>query len=152
MESQDANVLDKRPGRLEPRRPCSRARWRTPRAAERLRQKFAQRFSARPDAVACLERDWDALTAFFDFPKEHWKHLRTSNVVESPFAALRLRTNVANRLRKVSNATALIWKVLRVVESHWRRLDAPELLKDVYEGRRFVDGAPVTRTMERSAA
>ncbi|MGH2498750.1 MAG: transposase [Candidatus Limnocylindria bacterium] len=120
--------------------------------AERLREKFGSRFAAFPDAVECLVKDWDALTAFFHFPKEHWKHLRTSNVVESPFASLRLRTNAAKRFKVVANATVLIWKVLRIAESRWRRLDAPELLKDVYEGRRFVDGKAITRSLEREAA
>ncbi len=105
-----------------------------------------------PRPVACLEKDWDALTAFFDFPKEHWKHLRTSNIVESPFASLRLRTNAAKRSKVLTNATVLIWKVLRVAGSRWRKLDAPELLKDVYDGRRFVDGKPVTRAIGREAA
>jgi transposase-like protein len=149
------NVLDKLPKRLQRQatlllREMAYAEGRA--AAERLRRKFADRFDAFPDAVACLEKDWDALTAFFDFPTEHWKHLRTSNVVESPFASLRLRTDAAKRFKVVTNATTLIWKVLRVAESRWRRLDAPELLKDVYEGRRFVDGKPITRSSERAAA
>ena len=72
--------------------------------------------------------------------------------MESPFASLRLRTNAAKRFKVVANATALIWKVLRVAESRWRKLDAPELLKDVYEGRRFVDGKPITRSTDREAA
>ena len=92
------------------------------------------------------------LTAFYDFPAEHWKHLRTSNVVESPFASLRLRTDAARRFKNVDNATMLIWKVLRVAESRWRKLDAPELLKDVYEGRMFIDGMPITRAIEKIAA
>src|SRR5581483_8656787 len=143
------NVLDKLPRRLQRQATIllremaasgSRAE------AERLRGKFAERFSAFPDALACLEKDGDALTAFFDFPKEHGKHLRTSNVVESPFASLRLRTNAAKRFQVPTNATVLIWKVLRVAESRRRRLDAPELLKDVYYGRRFADGKPITRS------
>ncbi len=149
------NVLDKLPKRLQRQatillREMADAERRA--EAERLRQKFAERFRAFPDAVSCLAKDWDALTAFLDFPKEHWKHLRTSNVVESPFAALRLRTNAAKRFKVVTNATALIWKVLRIAESRWRRLDAPELLKDVYEGRRCADGMPITRSIGKEAA
>lgn len=113
---------------------------------------FGRRFSEFPQAAACLERDWEALTAFYDFPAEHWKHLRTSNVVESPFASLRLRSDAAKRFKVVANATMLIWKVLRVAESRWRRLDAPDLLKDVYEGREFADGMPVTPAIGRKAA
>ncbi len=149
------NVLDKLPKRLGRQatlllREMAYAKSRA--EAERLRRKFAERFAAFPEAVECLVKDWDALTAFFDFPAEHWKHLRTSNVVESPFASLRLRTDAAKRFKNVSNATVLIWKVLRVAESRWRRLDAPELLKDVYEGRRFVDGRPITRAVGKEAA
>jgi transposase-like protein len=149
------NVLDKLPKRLQRQatillREMAYAETRA--EAERLRDKFAARFVAFPEAVARLEKDWDAPTAFFDLPKEHWKHLRTSNVVDSPFASLRLRTNAAKRFKVVTSATVLIWKVLRVAESRWRRLDAPELLRDVYEGRRFVDGKPITRSTEREAA
>jgi hypothetical protein len=64
---------------------------------------------------------------------------------------LRLRTGAAKRFKKVANATMLIWRVLRVGESRFRRLDAPELLADVYEGRRFADGKPITRTSGKVA-
>jgi putative transposase len=79
-----------------------------------------------------LVRDWDRMVTFYQFPKEHWKHLRTTNVVESPFAALRLRTDAAKRYRKVENASAVIWKMLMLAEQRFRRLDAPEKLKLVY--------------------
>ena len=79
-----------------------------------------------------LLRDWERRVTFYRFPKEHWKHLRTTNVVESPFAALRLRTDAAKRYRKVENATAVIWKMLLLAEQRFRRLDAPEKLKLVY--------------------
>jgi len=71
----------------------------------RLRDGFARRYANYPEAVAVLERDWETLSTFYDFPAEHWKHLRTSNVVESPFAALRLRTGAARRFKVVANAT-----------------------------------------------
>jgi len=81
-----------------------------------------------------LVRDWERMVTFYRFPKEHWKHLRTTNVVESPFAALRLRTDAAKRYKKVENATAVIWKMLMVAEQRFRRLDAPEKMKLVYLG------------------
>ena len=71
---------------------------------------------------------------FYRFPEEHWKHLRTTNVVESPFAALRLRTDAAKRFKKIANATALTWKMLLIAEQHFRRLDAPERMDEVYLG------------------
>ena len=81
-----------------------------------------------------LVRDWERMVTFYQFPKEHWKHLRTTNVVESPFAALRLRTDAAKRYKKVENATAVIWKMLMLAERRFRRLDAPEKLMQVYLG------------------
>jgi transposase-like protein len=87
-----------------------------------------------------LERDWERMVTFYQFPREHWKHLRTSNPVESPFAAVRLRTAAAKRFKKVENATAVIWKTLLVAEKTFRRLDAPELLADVAGGVVHVNG------------
>ena len=75
-------------------------------------------------------------------------HIRTTNVVESPFAALRLRTDAAKRFKKVENATAVIWKMLLIAEKRFRKLNAPELLKEVYEGVEFVDGVAVTKKKE----
>ena len=85
-------------------------------------------------ASEALTRDWERMVTFYRFPKEHWKHLRTTNVVESPFAALRLRTDAAKRYRKIENATAVIWKMLMMAEQRFRRLDGPQKLELVYLG------------------
>jgi putative transposase len=90
-----------------------------------------------------LEQDWERMVTFYSFPKEHWKHLRTTNSVESPFAGLRLRTDAAKRYKKVDNATAVIWKMLLLSEKRFRRLDAPERLKEVFLGVQFQDGIAV---------
>jgi len=105
-----------------------------------------------PAAGRRLAEDWDRLVTFYAFPKEHWKHLRTTNVVESPFAAVRLRTAAAKRFKKVENATAVIWKTLRVAEQSFRRLDAPELLPEVAEGVAYVNGERAKRGNEKVAA
>src|SRR5262245_34642079 len=77
----------------------------------------------------------------YQVPHAHWKHLRTSNPVESPFAAVRLRTAGAKRFKKkVENATAVIWKTLLIAEKTFRRLDAPEFLADVANGVLYVNG------------
>jgi putative transposase len=81
-----------------------------------------------------LLRDWERMVTFYQFPKEHWRHLRTTNVVESPFAALRLRTDAAKRYKKVENATVVIWKMLMLAERRFRRLNGPEKLTQVYLG------------------
>ena len=101
-------------------------------------------------AAEILNKDWERMVTFYSFPKEHWVHIRTTNVVESPFAALRLRTDAAKRFKKVENAIAVIWKMLLVAEKRFRKLNAPELLKEVYEGVEFVDGVAVAR--KRGAA
>ncbi len=150
------NVLDKLPKKLQGEAstllgaiPYSPTRA----EARKRRDEFALRYRRHhADAVDVLEKDWDQLVAFYDFPKEHWKHLRTTNVVESPFATVRLRTSAAKRFKKVPNATVLIWKVLRIAESRFRRLDTPELLADVYDGRKFIDGKAVAKTVNRRLA
>ena len=121
--------------------------------ALKARQAFGKRYGPwYPKAVTVLEDDWDRMVTFYDFPAAHWKHLRTTNVVESPFASVRLRTSVAKRFKRVDSATALIWKLLTVAEKRFRRLDAPNLLKDVFEERKFRDGKPVSAHQRKAAA
>ena len=119
-------------------------------ACERLRDQFAARYrKPYPKAVETLCRDWERMVTFYRFPKDHWIHLRTTNVVESPFSAVRLRTDAARRYKKVATAEALIWKILTIAEKKFRRLNAPHLLEQVYYGQRFKDGIQIeemTRT------
>src|SRR6185437_966224 len=87
----------------------------TQKECERLKREFRKSYErAHPKAVERLERDWDRMVTYYTFPQEHWAHIRTTNVVESPFAAVRLRTGAAKRFKRVENATALIWKMLLV--------------------------------------
>ena len=126
-----------------------------PRRSEALkaREAFARRYRPwYPKAVDVLEDDWERMVAFYDFPEDHWKHLRTTNVVESPFASERLRTSAAKRFKRVESATALIWKLLTVAEKRFRKLNAPHLLSDVYEARKFEDGKPVSTQQRKNAA
>lgn len=119
----------------------------TRRDAERRRDQFTQWCQRRgyPEAATCLETDWERLMAFYRFPQPHWQHLRTTNPVESPFAAARLRTDAAKRFKVVRNATAVIWKILLVAEQAFRRVKHPELMPVVYRGVKFVDGMQVNR-------
>ena len=112
-------------------------------------------------AVDTLLRDWDRMVTFYSFPQEPWRHLRTTNIVESPFASVRLRTDASRRYKRVEGAKALIWKMLRVAETSWRKLTAPELLPLVASGITFKDGvmiksgrveSDVTHQPERTAA
>jgi transposase-like protein len=150
------NVLDRLPKReqVEARELLRAVVYASTRAeALKARQAVKKRYGPwYPKAVAVLEEDWDRMVTFYDFPEAHWKHLRTTNVVESPFASVRLRTSAAKRFKRVESATALIWKLLTVAEKRFRRLDAPHLLRDVFEGRMFEDGKPVSTQQRRAAA
>lgn len=122
---------------------------------ERLRDKFVGRYCKEyPKATEKLCRDWDRMVTFYSFPKEHWPHIRTTNVVESPFSSVRLRTDAARRFKKVSNATAMTWKLLMVAEKNFRTLKGHWLLPDVYNGKTYIDGVEKkeAKTMERIAA
>jgi putative transposase len=122
-------------------------------ACEELRTQFIKRYrQLAPKAGERLLHDWERLVTFYQFPREHWRHLRTTNVVESPFAAVRLRTTAAKRFKKVDSATAIIWKVLQMAETTFRRLNAPELLPAVYAGAQYVDGLKQTAVNPRDVA
>ena len=81
-----------------------------------------------------------------------WQHRWTTDPVESPVAALRLRTDAAKRYKRVDRATAVIWKMLMIAEKRFRRLKAPELMTDVYHGAQYVDGMAIETTAEEVAA
>lgn len=122
---------------------------------ERLRDAFVDRYQKDyPKAVEKLMSDWERMVTFYSFPKEHWVHIRTTNVVESPFSSVRLRTDAAKRFKKVQNATTMIWKLLQVAEKNFRTLKGYWLLSDVYKGKMFVDGVTKheTKALERMAA
>jgi putative transposase len=104
------------------------------------------------DAAELIDKDWDRMVTFYEFPKEHWQHLRTTNPIESPFAALRLRTDAARRYKKVENATTVIWKMLMIAERRFRRLRSPELVRDVYLGIKYEDGEKTDEDVRKDAA
>lgn len=151
------NVLDRLPKKEQPEakrllQSVVYAQGRT--EAEKSRDLFGQWCTSRgySSAADTLERDWDRMVTLYDFPKEHWKHLRTTNPIESPFAYLRLRTDAARRFKKVDNAIVVIWKLLLVGEKKFRILTAANMLKDVYYGVRFEDGVRISTEAEEVAA
>ncbi|RMH30833.1 MAG: transposase [Nitrospirae bacterium] len=117
----------------------------TVREAERRREQFGHwcRHRGYDQAADCLTKDWDRMLTFYRFPKAHWQHLRTTNPVESPFAAARLRTDAANRFKKVANATAVIWKMLMVAEQAFRCVKHPELMPAVFRGMTCENGVAI---------
>jgi hypothetical protein len=125
--------------------------------AEQGIHRFAQEYEAKyPKAVASLRKDKDQLLTFFDLPAEHWQHLRTTNVIESPFATVRLRQRVTKGAGSRIKALVMAYKLLDMAQQRWRRLNAPHLLPLVRAGVLFVDGVQQEReevvTPRRKAA
>ena len=103
-------------------------------------------------AVECLIKDRDALLVFYDFPAEHWKHLRTTNVIESAFATVRHRTVRSKGCLSNKTALAMIFKLAEAAEKSWRRLDGHRQLPKVIRGVRFTDGIEIVRSQAQIAA
>src|SRR6266851_3103866 len=142
-----ANVLDKLPQRLQPRakralHEMMYAACRTDCAAARSR--FEAEYQAKyPRAVESLTANWERLVTFFDFPAEHWKHLRTTNVIESPFATVRLRERATKGAGSRTKGLLMAFKLLDMAQLRWRRLDGAQLLPLVRAGVKFADGVRV---------
>ena len=102
---------------------------------------FLQAYSAKyPKAVECLVKDRDRLLTFYDFPAEHWKHVRTSNPIESTFATVRLRTTKTKGCLSRNTALAMVFKLLLSARRKWRRLNGSNHLAEVIQGVTFKDG------------
>lgn len=93
-----------------------------------------------PKAADCLRKDRDALLTFYDFPARHWQHIRTTNPIESTFATVRLRTAKTRNNLSRESMLSLVFKLALAAERRWLRLKGAELLKDVIQDVRFVDG------------
>jgi transposase-like protein len=144
-----ANVLDKLPKRLQPQAKADlhAAMYATTRSeCVRLLDGLAERLEREhPRAATALRSDRDALLAFFDFPAEHAKHLRTTNPIESTFSTVKLRTKTTRGAGSRRAGLAMAFQLIRIAERGWRRLDAAHLVALVRSGTRFVDGRQVER-------
>jgi putative transposase len=143
-----ANCLNALPKRLQPRAKTllhEMAEAPTRADARKALERFRSEFDAKyPKAVAKLDKDWDALTAFYSFPAEHWRHLRTTNPIESSFATVKLRTKVTKGAGSKKAALAMAYKLLDAAQERWRRFNGHELVADVLDGAKFKDGIKVT--------
>jgi len=141
------NVLDKLPKRLQPRaKTMLHEIMQAPdrQSAEADITHFAAEFAARyPKAVDCLVQDRETLLTFFDFPAEHWVHLRTTNPIESAFAPVKGRTRQTKGAGSRQAGLALAYQLLLVTQGHWRRVNAPQLVARVRAGVKFKDGKQV---------
>jgi putative transposase len=139
-----ANVLNKMPKSIQ-----SKAKsmlhdiWmaETRKQAEKAFDLFVTTFKAKyPKAVECLVKDRAVLLTFYDFPAEHWVHLRTTNPIESTFATVRLRTRRTKGCGSRTACLTMVFKLAQCAEKNWRRLNGKELIIEVIKGTRFVDG------------
>jgi len=150
------NILDKLPKRLQPRVKAAlhEVMYAETRAqAREAITRFATEYGAKyPKAVTTLEKDADVLLTFFDLPGEHWKHLRTSNVIESPFATVRLRQRVTKGAGSRTKGLLMAYKLLDMAQARWRRLDGAQLLPLVSAGVTFVDGLQHANKSRRPGA
>jgi transposase-like protein len=151
-----ANVLDAVPSSL---RPKVKAALHTimnaenKDAAELALDRFQETYAAKyPKAADKLLKDREVLLAHFDFPAEHWIHLRTTNAIESTFATVRLRTNKTKGAGSRSAGLAMAYKLLDAAQARWRCVNAPHLVALVRAGATFVDGIKIEREDQTYAA
>lgn len=139
-----ANVLNKLPKRLQPgAKDKLHQIWMAPtkKQANEAFDHFIQTYEAKyPKATNCLAKDRDVLLTFYDFPAEHWVHLRTTNPIESLFATVRLRTRKTKGCGSRIATLTMVYKLAESASKRWRRLNRHELIQDVIAGITFTDG------------
>lgn len=139
-----ANVLNKMPKSVQPKAKADiHEIWQAETRAmgNKAFDHFLEKYGAKyPDACECLKKDREALLTFYDFPAEHWGHLRTTNPIESTFATIRLRhrKTKGNGTRRAS--LTMMFKLAQTAQSRWRRLNGHQLITLLIEGRIFIDG------------
>lgn len=145
-----ANVLDQLPKRIQPKaKEMIHQIWMadTREHAHQAFDLFLETYGAKyPKACECLQKDRAELLAFYDFPAEHWKHLRTTNPIESTFATVRLRTNKTKGSGSRTACLTMVYKLMQSAEKKWRLLNGSSLLPDVLQGIKFLDGVKETKT------
>jgi len=151
-----ANVLNKLPKSLHTKaKRALQEIWmaETKTAAESAFDAFAETYGVKyQKAINCLTKDRDALLAFYDFPAEHWKHLRTTNPIESTFATVRHRTIRSKGCLSNKTALAMVFKLIEAAQKSWRRLDGHNQLPKVIQGVKFTDGIEVAAQPAASQA
>ncbi len=139
-----ANILDKMPKSVQPdAKELIHEMYLSPtrKDAKKAFAAFVQQYKAKyPKAVECLTKDEDVLFTFYDFPAEHWPHLRTTNPIESTFSTVRHRTRQTKGCGSRQATLTMVFKLAMEAEKRWRRLNGHQLIAKVIEGVKFVDG------------
>jgi transposase-like protein len=144
-----ANVLDKLPKGQQPQAKkmlCDIYMSPTKAEADKAFDLFLKSWEAKyPKATECLSKDREALIAFYDFPAEHWMHIRTTNPIESTFATVRLRTNKTKGCGTRTACETMVFKLMESASKGWRKLNGAVLLREILQGMKFVDGIKVAK-------
>lgn len=139
-----ANILNNLPKSVQPRAKANiHEIWMAETRADAVKafDAFLEKYRAKyPAACECLEKDRDVLLAFYDFPAEHWKHLRTTNPIESTFATIRLRHRRTKGSGSRRASLAMMFKLARAAQKRWRRLNGHHHIGHLIEGKKFIDG------------
>jgi len=139
-----ANMLDKMPKSVQPKAKSlihDIYQADTKEDAMKAYQHFIGVYSDKyPKAVECLTKDKERLFTFYDFPAAHWRHIRSTNPIESTFATVRLRTSRTKGMGTRNTTITMVWKLGIEAEKTWIRLHKPQTLIHVIEGRKFIDG------------
>jgi transposase-like protein len=139
-----ANVLNSLPKSLQSKAKSKLHQiWQAADKEEALRhfEDFVNAYEAKyPKAAQCLQKDKDSLLTFYDFPAEHWRHIRTTNPIESTFATVRLRTDKVRGCFSANTVLTMAFKLCQCAQKGWIRLHRPERLADVVKGVKFVNG------------
>ncbi len=139
-----ANILNKMPRSVQPKaKDAIHQIWmsETREQGHKAFDAFLEKYQAKyPEACQCLAKDRDVLLAFYDFPAEHWSHLRTTNPIESTFATIRLRHRRTKGCGTRRASLTMMFKLAQAAQKKWRRLNGYELIIPLMEGKKFVNG------------
>lgn len=151
-----ANVLNKLPKSVQPKVKAELHEIWMAESREDAHKAFARtlkRFEAKyPQAMDCLAKDRDALLAFYDYPAEHWVHIRTTNPIESTFATVRLRTKRSRNCGSRETTLTMVFKLLQSAQKRWKRIKGFRKLELVVNNVRFRNGEQVVDQEDRVAA
>ena len=151
-----ANVLEKLPKSVQPKvKAALHEIWmaETREDAHKAFERTLKRFEAKyPKAMDCLAKDRDALLAFYDFPAEHWVHIRTTNPIESTFATVRLRTKRSRNCGSRATTLTMVFKLLQSAQKRWKRIKGFRKLELVVNNVRFCNGEQIVDQPDKVAA
>ena len=151
-----ANVLNKLPKSVQPKVKADlHDIWmaETRDEAHKAFDRTVQRFEAKyPKAMECLAKDRNELLAFYDYPAEHWVHIRTTNPIESSFATVRLRSKRSRNCGSRATTLSMVFKLLQSAQKRWRRIKHFQKLELVVSNVKFQDGEQITDQSDRNAA